>query len=209
MIKFLNCKIDLSKKVFEPRIETEYWVKKALSEIRNTKYEIRALDIFAGSGCIGIAILKNIKNSFVDFVDVSKEAIEQIKINLRLNKIGKRRYKIFHSNLFEKIKGKKYNFIFANPPYVALSRIKEVQKEVLKKEPKIALFAGKDGMYWIKKFLSQAKKYLKEDGKIFMEFDPKQKVEIEKILKKENFNFKFKKDQFKKYRWLIAWRKNF
>jgi HemK-like putative methylase len=217
MIKFLNCKIDLSKKVFEPRIETEYWVKKALSEIRNTKYEIRTLDIFAGSGCIGIAILKNIKNSFVDFVDVSKGAIEQIRINLRLNKIGKRRYKIFQSNLFEKIKGKRYDFIFSNPPYVALNRIAEVQKEVLKKEPKEALFAGKKGMAWIKKFLSRAKRYLKPNGKIFMEFDPLQKAEIEKILEKDynpptalplsrapKLKFKFKKDQFKKYRWLIA-----
>ena len=101
MIKFLNCKIDLSKRVFEPRIETEYWVKKALSELRITNYELRILDIFAGSGCIGIAILKSIKDSNVDFVDLSKEATEQIKINLKLNGIEKRRYKIFHSNLFE------------------------------------------------------------------------------------------------------------
>jgi release factor glutamine methyltransferase len=207
MIKFLNCKIDLSKKVFRPRIETEYWLKKAIKEIsENSSLEV--LDIFAGSGCIGISILKNVKNSKVDFVDISSEAIEQIKINLKLNKIEKGRYRIYKSNLFEKIKGKKYDFIFANPPYVALDRIWQVQKEVLKKEPKIALFAGKDGMYWIRKFLFQAKKYLKKNGKIFMEFDPLQKVKIEKILKNEKFNYQFKKDQFKKYRWLVAWQKN-
>ena len=174
------------------------------------------LDVFAGTGCIGIAILKNIKNANVDFVDISKEAIEQIKINLKLNKIEQKRYEIFQSNLFEKIKGRKYNFIFANPPYVALNRIGEVQKEVLKKEPSQALFAGKDGLFWIKKFLKKAKKYLKKNGKIFMEFDPKQKVGIKKILKKDSnppttlpskarapkLKFQFKKDQFKKFRWL-------
>ena len=212
MIKFLNSKIDLSKRVFEPRVETEYWVKKAIGEIVKTKllttnYKLQILDIFAGSGCIGISILKNVKNSKVDFADISKEAIEQIKINLKLNKIEKGRYRIYRSNLFEKIKGK-YDFIFANPPYVALDRIWQVQKEVLKKEPWQALFAGKDGMEIIGEFLPQAKKHLKKNGKIFMEFDPLQKEKIEKILKKEKFNFKFKKDQFKKFRWLIAWQKD-
>jgi len=203
MIKFLNCKIDLSKKVFRPRIETEYWVVKALKDIRMFKCSnVRVLDIFAGSGCIGIAVLKSIKNSEVDFVDVSKKAIEQIEINLKLNGIEKGRYKIFQSNLFEKLRGKRYNFIFANPPYVALDRIGEVQKEVLKNEPSQSLFAGRDGMFWIRKFLRGVKKYLKKGGKIFMEFDPKQKVEIEKILKKKKLKFQFKKDQFKKFRWL-------
>ena len=202
-MKFLNCKIDLSKKVFQPRIETEYWVKKTINEIRDTNYEIRILDIFSGSGCIGIAILKNLKNSQVDFVDISSKAIEQIKINLKLNKIAKNRYKVIRSNLFEKVKGK-YDFIFANPPYVALKRINQVQKEVLENEPKEALFAGLDGMFWIEKFLKKAKKYLKPQGMIYMEFDPQQKEKIKKILEKENFQFSFHKDQFKKYRWLKA-----
>ncbi|KPJ57229.1 hypothetical protein AMJ49_01295 [Parcubacteria bacterium DG_74_2] len=204
-MKFLNCKIDLSKKVFKPRIETEYWVKKAIEELkqqatRGKQQEI--LDIFAGTGCIGIAILKNLKNSKVDFVDISSKAISQIKINLKLNKIDKGRYKIYQSNLFEKLKRKKHDFIFANPPYVALDRIWQVQKEVLKKEPAEALFAGRDGMKWIKRFLSLAKKYLKKNGKIFIEFDPLQKAEIKKILEKGKLKFEFKKDQFKKYRWL-------
>jgi len=204
-MKFLNCKIDLSKKVFQPRLETEYWVKKSLKELKteNGKLKVKILDIFAGSGCIGIAILKNIQNSFVDFVDISPKAIEQIKINLKLNKIAKNRYKVIKSNLFERVKGK-YDFIFANPPYVALKRINQVQKEVLKNEPKEALFAGSDGMFWIEKFLKESKKYLKPKGIIYMEFDPQQKEKIKEILEKKGFQFSFHKDQFKKYRWLKA-----
>ena len=204
-IKFLNCKIDLRNRVFIPRIETEFWVKKAIKELKieNCKLKIDALDIFAGSGCIGIAILKNIKNSYVDFADTDKKAIGQIKINLKLNKIPRERYRIYKSDLFEKIKDKDYNYIFANPPYVAKERLKEVQPSVLKYEPKTSFLAGKRGLFYIRKFLKEAKRFLKERGTVYLEFDPLQKKEIEDILKKKGYkNFKFFKDQFKKYRFV-------
>jgi len=208
--KFLNCKIDLSKKVFIPRIETEFWVKKAIKEIqyalirRSSNYRVFMLDMFAGSGCIGIAILKACPGLVerVDFVDIDKRAIEQIKINLKLNKIPKSRYRIYRSNLFEKIKGK-YDFIFANPPYVAVERIREVEPSVLEYEPKKAILAGKKGMLYIKKFLEGVRSFLKPKGVIYLELDPLQKEGIENILNKEKYkNFKFFKDQFKKYRWV-------
>ncbi len=196
-VKFLNCRLDLRKKVLVPRIETEFWVKQIMPELK-----ISILDIFAGSGCIGIAVLKNIKNSRVDFADIDKSAIEQIKINLKLNKIPKNRYKICQSNLFEKIKNK-YNYILANPPYVARERIKEVAPEVLKFEPEIALFSGKKGLFLIKKFLKQEKNYLNNNGVIFMEFDPLQKEDIKKMLEKFGYKkYKFFKDQFNKYRFV-------
>lgn len=204
---FLGCQIALSKKVFAPRLETEFWVKKALGKLLKTSsanQKIFVLDIFAGSGCIGIAILKKIKNSFVDFVDIDKNAISQIKINLKLNKIESERYKIYQSNLFENLPKKKYDFIFANPPYVALERKKEVEKEVLEREPAIALFGGRDGTVYIRKFLDQAKKFLRQKGKIFLEFDSLQKEKIKEILEKKGYKFIFKKDQFQKYRWLEA-----
>jgi release factor glutamine methyltransferase len=202
--RFLNCRIDFSRHNFSPRIETEFWLGQALKEIVNSELEINALDIFAGTGCIGIAVLKNIKNSRVDFIDIWPKAIEQIKINLKLNEINESRYKIYQSNLFEKIAKEKYDFIFANPPYVALNRIAEVQKEVLEKEPKVALFGGKDGLVVIDKFLNQVKKHLNSSGKLFMEFDPIQQRKIKEICAKENLKVIFKKDQFAKIRWLEA-----
>jgi release factor glutamine methyltransferase len=207
MKKFLNCKIDTSKGVFIPRPETEFWTKKAIKEIQNyiTLYrsnELKILDIFAGSGCIGIAVLKNIRKSHVDFVDIDKKAIEQIKINLRLNKISQKRYRIIKSNVFERIKGR-YNFIFANPPYVAKERLNEVQESVKKLEPKISWYGGRGGLKYIKGFLKGAKNHLKENGIIFMEIDPLQREEVGEILKKEGYKkFKFYKDQFKKIRWV-------
>ncbi len=210
MKKFLNCKIDLSKRVFIPRIETEFWVKKALKDCKLQIARVKLkkpkfLDIFSGSGCIGIAILKNIKESHVDFVDIDENAVEQIRINLKLNRISSKRYRIIKSDIFEKVK-RKYDFIFANPPYVAKERLKEVQESVKKLEPKISWYGGRGGLKYIKKFLKEAKNHLKRNGIIFMEIDPLQREDVEKILKKENYkNFKFYKDQFKKIRWVKIW----
>jgi release factor glutamine methyltransferase len=203
-MKFINCQIDFSKHKFSPRTETEFWVGKALKVLKSKTQNLEILDMFSGTGCIGITILKNIENSQVDFADIWLPAVEQIKINLKLNKITQSRYCIYKSDLFRGLRGKKYDFIFANPPYVALNRIFEVQKDVLEGDPAVALFGGKDGMVLIEKFLNQVKDYLKPAGKIFMEFDPLQQKNIKKFLDRDKLKAEFKKDQFGKYRWLEA-----
>lgn len=195
-VNFLNCKIDLSFKPLIPRQETEFWVEKVIEEINNKR--VYCLDLFSGSGCIGISILKNIKNSKVDFAEIDKKLLNQIELNLKINKIKKNRYNIFYSNIFSNV-NEKYDYIFANPPYIAKSKIGKVQKSVLNFEPKKALFGGKNGLKYIKLFLKDAKNFLRKDGRIYLEFDSFQKKEIEKIEKKA----KFYKDQYGKWRYLV------
>jgi release factor glutamine methyltransferase len=205
--EFLGCKINLSKKVLIPRPETEFWTAFAIDEIKNKKIkDTKALDIFSGSGCVGVAVLANAENVLCDFADKDKNAILQIKINLKNNFIKSNRYKVISSDVLKNINKKnKYDFIFANPPYIPTTRKNKIQKSVLKYEPKLALFGGADGLFFINKFLKDAKKYLNPDGKIFMEFDYIQKNKIEKLLKKYKYkNWEFKKDQYNKWRWVIV-----
>jgi len=200
--EFLGCKIDLSKRPLIPRPETEFWAERAIEEIKKP-WRSQGLDMFAGSGCIGIAALKHIKNAEVHFTDKSKKCLEQIKINCRINNINPKRYKIIQSDVFSRVQGK-YDYIFANPPYVAKTRIGEIQSSVLKYEPKQALFGGKDGLFYIRKFLKEAKNHLNKNGKIYMEFDYLQKKEIEKLLKKFGYqSYQFYKDQYGKWRYVV------
>lgn len=201
---FLGYRVDLSQKPLIPRPETEYWVEEAIEELRIKNGELRILDIFAGSGCIGIAILKHIKNAKVNFAEKDKRFLKQIEINLKLNHIDKKRYYLIQSDVFNNIKGK-YDYIFANPPYISKKKLNKVQKSVLKFEPKSTIFGGKNGLFYIKRFLKNAKNYLKKDGEIYMELDSYQKGKIAKILKKFNYkNYQFHKDQYGKWRYLIV-----
>ena len=206
-VNFLGCKIDLSQRPFIPRPETEFWVEKAIQEITRRKRSaraslIRCLDIFAGSGCIGIGILKRIPYASVDFAEKEKKFLKQIEISAKRNNIERKRYRLIQSDIFSSVKGK-YDYILANPPYVAEARKKKMQKSVLENEPLQAVFGGKDGLAYIKRFLREAKNYLKKDGKIYMEFDAPQKREIEKLLKKCGYqNFEISKDQYGKWRYV-------
>lgn len=204
---FLNCKINLSFKPLIPRVETEYWTEKAIIGIKKqTRLKNNicyAADVFAGSGCIGIAVLKNIKNSKVDFIEINPKFIKQIKLNLKLNKISPERYRIIYSDIFRKTK-KKYDFILSNPPYIALIRKRMVQKNVLKYEPHEALFGGKNGLNYIRKFLKSAKEHLNPSGQIWMEFDSSQKNAVKKLIIGFHYkNRRFYKDQYKKWRFVV------
>lgn len=200
--RFLGCHIDLSQKPLIPRPETEWWMEKAVNKMKKSSTEKRYsfLDIFSGSGCIGIALLKNIDNCRVDFAETSEHFIKQIKINIALNKIRKNRYQVIKSDIFNKVEGK-YDAIFANPPYISKIRYNNLPLSVYKFEPRRALMGGNDGLSLIKPFLKQAKEHLKENGLIYMEFDSPQKKSIELILKKYGYRAEFLKDQYGKWRY--------
>src|SRR3989344_412249 len=163
-VEFLGCKIDLSKKPLIPRFETEFWVEEVFGQMSNVKGQMSCLDMFSGSGAIGISIMRHIKNAHVTFVDSEQNCIEQIKINLKINKLSKKRYKVSQSNLFENLKSEiinhksfRFDYIFANPPYIsnnqdtrlpARQARNKIQKSVLLHEPRQALFGGNGGLLY-------------------------------------------------------------
>lgn len=206
---FLHCKIDLRFKPLIPRPETEYWVDnviKKLQPLTNKSFSqnLKVLDIFSGSGCIGLAILKNIAQVKVDFSDKNPRFIKQIKLNLKINKISSQRYRAIPSNVFSKINSK-YDYILANPPYMPKDNPDLVTKSVRQFEPKSAVFACENGLYYIKKLLLQSPMHLKKNGIIYLEFHHPQKRAIEKILKKSAFTcWQFYQDQYGFWRYLSA-----
>jgi len=218
-VDFLGCKIDLSMRPFIPRPETEYWVGKAIEDVKEKegKRAIHCLDVFAGSGCIGIALLSRLPNAVVDFVEKEKAPLKQIAINTAMNNVDPLRYRIIsepqsggETNLFIRSdmvsslkKGERYDYIFANPPYIALTRKGKVQKSVLAWEPHAALFGKDDGLYFIELLLKEAKNHLTKEGTMYIEFDSPQKPAFSELLSRYGYaNVRFFKDQYGKWRWV-------
>jgi len=200
--EFYGLDFYVDKNVLIPRPETEILVEIMINEIAkrytlNPKRLIVA-DIGTGSGCVAIAIAKEIRTMKYELriiaTDTSRGALEVAKINAKKHKVEKQ-IKFLQGDLLEPLK-EKVDFIVANLPYVKKG------SKVNKFEPKTALFAGKDGLDLIKKLLINAPKYLKPGGKIFLEISPEQKSVLLKFIKQNlpNAKHKFIKDLAKKDR---------
>ncbi|MCL5011211.1 MAG: HemK family protein methyltransferase [Patescibacteria group bacterium] len=210
--KFLGCKIDLRYKPLIPRDETEFWVGEAIQDLQRPslcklteRWSLEILDMFAGSGCCGIAVLKHIPKSRCDFVDIDDNCLKQIRLNLKINNIGKNRYRVIKSDMFKALSvpdtDSGYDLVLANPPYASHKNKSKVQKPVLQYEPRKALFARNKGLFFIEKLLGRAKNFLSETGGIFLEFSPEQKNQIFKLAKKFRYSrCVFFRDQFNKWR---------
>ena len=198
---FLNCTINLKYKPLIPRVETIWYMEKETKFLKNHfQNKIEILDIFSGSGCMGIYAHK-ILNSNITFSDIKKSFLKQIKLNCSLNNI--KDYTLIKSNIFKNINGK-YDLILANPPYIPKNDL--IQKSVLNYEPHIALFGkGKDGLKIIGTFIKNLKNHLNENGICILEFHPNQTEKIQTLLKKENLKYQTKKDQYSKNRYVVIY----
>ena len=196
-VDFCGAKIDLSLRSMIPRPETEYWVKQAIEDIQNKEsaYTLRVLDLFSGSGNVGLAILKNLPESTVDMIEFDSKLNEQIEISILRNNIKKTRTRVLTGDTFLGAVGK-YDYIFAVPPYVPPQMKEEVMKELFAESP-LSFFDKEDGFYYHKQVLSQAKDFLKEGGTLYLEFDITQREKIEELAKGYDWtNYSFLKDPY-------------
>jgi HemK-like putative methylase len=157
--------------------------------------------MFAGSGCVGVAVLKHIEEARVDFAEKEKRFLGQIEINAKLNAVDKNHYRVLESDIFSGVR-ETYDYILANPPYVAETRKEQVQESVFKQEPYDAVFGGKDGLLYIQKFLKGVKARLREGGVVYMEFDSHQKDQVYDMAKQFGaVHIEICKDQYNKWRY--------
>ncbi len=196
---FLNLNIDLKYRVLIPRPETEFWLERyVFPEFKEAK-NLKVLDIFAGSGAMGLAMAKNFPHARVTLSDKYLRAIKQIKRNAKINDIEN--IELVQSDVFDKISGK-YDLILANPPYVSGNfKYTKFSWSVLFFEPLEAVFSKKRGLFFIEDLLKNAKGYMKPGASLFIEFDPWQKSEIESMAKSLGWtDINFLKDQYSRIR---------
>lgn len=204
-IPFYDCKIDVSLRPMIPRPETEFWVARAVDELKALDKEtLRLADTFSGSGCIGVALLKHLPNATVDISEYDPKLTEQLRINVRLNDIDESRVTCSQADALSTLTGT-YDAIFANPPYIDPKAIPEMDKSVIDYEPHLSLFAGERGLDYVKLIINDGWQYLNPGGTFYIECDAHQKEWIEELLSASPIPWKheFWFDQYDQTRFLI------
>lgn len=140
-----------------------------------------ALDLCTGSGCLGIMMAHSFQNAIIDLVDISEKALQVAEINV--NHYGLHdRIELIQSDLFDRLKGKKYDLIISNPPYVNQTSVDSFPMEFLK-EPSMALGSGEDGLDHTIRIIHEAKHYLNDDGILIVEIGHNKEILLKKFPK--------------------------
>lgn len=178
--EFYGYRIEVDERVLIPRPETEILVQQAVAALSDGD---KMLDLCTGSGAVAVAVACEAakdKNVTIVASDISEDALEVARKNIRLNKAN---VTVVKSDLFENIKGK-YNLITANPPYIKSSEIDSLQREVREFEPRLALDGGEDGLWIYRRIAERAHKHLVRGGMLILECGEDQSREILKIFSK-------------------------
>ena len=197
--EFYGLTFKVNKDVLTPRKETEILVEEALKIIGKEKFEV--LDLCTGSGAIAVSIAKN-SAAKVTATDISESALAVAKQNTELSDV---KVNFICSDLFSDIKkGKKFNVITCNPPYIKSEDIKTLDREVKDYDPHLALDGGEDGLYFYRKISEEFEEFLAPKGVILLEIGLGQEKSVKKLFSKNKFSVRIVKDYSGIQRIIIA-----
>lgn len=199
-VDFFGYKINIDKRVLIPRFETEELVENTIKYIK--KYfnlPVDILEVGTGSGCISIALKKELENVNVTATDISSDALEVAKLNSQENNAD---INFVNTDIYKGI-NQKFDCIISNPPYI--SKDEKIMDIVYNNEPHLALFANNNGLYFYEEILKNAKNILKDKYLICFEIGMTQAEDIKKISNKYLSDAKviIKKDLEKKDRMIF------
>ena len=181
--EFWSKKFHVNKNTLIPRPETELLVEDLIKIYKNKN--ISLLDVGTGSGCIIISLLSELSNSKGVGIDISSRALKIAKQNALLHKV-ENNIKFYNKSII-KLFNCKFDLIVSNPPYIDAKNIKNLDDDIKKYEPLIALNGGNDGLDVIKKVIYKAKEILKINGRLAIEIGDRQSKKVSKELKITNF----------------------
>lgn len=216
--EFYGLPFKVTKDTLIPRPETEELVQWIINDSKKNA-SLSILEIGTGTGCIPIALAKNLPNSDITTIDISSKAIKIAKENAELNDvqinfieqdilratslnvIANEMKQSQNSNEIATSKtprnDKQFDIIVSNPPYVRELEKKEIQPNVIENEPHLALFVDDENpLVFYKKIAELAKNHLTVNGVLYFEINQYLGNETVSLLTKKGFQTELRKDIF-------------
>jgi len=169
--EFWGLDFEVTPDVLIPRPETEYVVEIALARIGESRRSapLRIADVGTGSGCIAVALAKELPNAKLFATDISPRALAIASRNAARHNFANRMTFIECNLLGAVPQQPPFDIIVSNPPYVAREDAATLPVDVREHEPELALFAGEDGMSVYPPLIAQAATHLDEGGLLVLE----------------------------------------
>ncbi len=195
--EFWSLPFQLNEATLDPRPDSETVVEAVLLARKNglghegKKYRI--LDLGTGSGCLLLALLREMPNATGIGIDISSRAVEQAAQNAVLLDLAARA-KFRVGDWLKRMK-EKFDIIVSNPPYIPSAEIPKLMREVREHDPLLALDGGKDGLDPYRLLIPQLPDFLKPAGLVAFEVGIGQANAVAELLKKNGFsNIAIRKD---------------
>ncbi|MEO2062243.1 MAG: peptide chain release factor N(5)-glutamine methyltransferase [Christiangramia sp.] len=191
--EFFGMNFEVSHAVLIPRPETEELVQWIIDDQADALGDI--LDVGTGSGCIAIALAKNLPKMTVQAIDLSEAALEVASKNAKNNQVSVQFRK---DNILEiEDLGQEFDVIVSNPPYVRELEKASMRPNVLEHEPKMALYVeDSNALIFYHKIAILARKHLKKNGALYFEINQYLGPETSKLIQEIGFETELKKDIF-------------
>ncbi len=164
---FAGLKFYVDQRVIIPKSPIGELIRNGFEPWVEQDHIASVLDLCTGSGCIGIGAANAFPNAEVTLSDISEDALEVAKHNIRNHKLGSR-VTVVKSDLFNELDGAHFDLIISNPPYVDKADLDSMPEEY-HKEPRLALEAGQDGLDIVGRILRQAPHHLNANGILIVE----------------------------------------
>ena len=194
---FCGLEIAVNRHVLIPRPETELLAEAGGSFLSTLNSQpSTALDFGTGSGCLAIALAAKCSSAKIFALDVATDALTLARQNAVANKVASR-IEFLQSDRFATLPDAiRFDLIISNPPYVPSAEIESLEPEVRDHDPRLALDGGVDGLDFYRQLATEARKFLKTNGKIMLEFGDGQAEAIQKIFENQNWVVEAVKDDY-------------
>ncbi len=175
---FMGLPFCVNEHVLIPRLDTEVLVEESLKAVQPN---MRILDMCTGSGCILLSLLHEEESLMGVGADISPDALAVACENsARLGLSGRVRF--VRTDLFAAIpEDDQFDMIVSNPPYIRSDVIPGLMEEVREHEPILALDGHEDGLFFYRRIIQEAKRYLKPGGRLLFEIGFDQGDELRKL----------------------------